>query len=145
MTNYLATELNTRALFMISNDYFRKDRCYCTTPELIENYEKAIADTENTWICHHKLESCFTRNFLKKMGLYYNQPPEALVFCKNTKEHYKYKHKAAGGEKRTFIKCIETGEVHYTREWKRLGFRHIDEVARGTRKTCNGFHFIEVK
>lgn len=129
---------------MISKEYFRGDRCYCTTPELIENYDKAIADETQTWTCHHRLESCFTVKFLKKMGLYYNQPPEALVFCKKS-EHYNYKHIAAGGEKRTFIKCVETGESHYIREWERLGFRHVDEVARGQRKTCKGLHFVEEK
>lgn len=31
--------------------------CLCTTPNLIENYDKAIADKTQTWICHHRLET----------------------------------------------------------------------------------------
>lgn len=55
-------------------------QCVCRTPELIENYEKAVNDTTQTWICHHRLESCFSQKFLIQMGLYYDVEPEALIF-----------------------------------------------------------------
>ena len=78
---------------MINKDCFTKpSHCYCDEPEKIENYDKAMADTEKVWICHHRLESCFTVEFLKKMGLYFHQPAEALVFVENEKEHQSYKH-----------------------------------------------------
>ena len=52
---------------------------YCKDDiSLIENYDKAIADTSQTWHCHHKLEiqGEFTNSIelLKKCGLYYNVP-----------------------------------------------------------------------
>ena len=31
--------------------------CFCTKPELIENYDEAIADTTQTWECHHRLQT----------------------------------------------------------------------------------------
>ena len=62
--------------------------CYCRHPELIENYDKAMADTIQTWEVHHRLESCFTQKFLKEMGLYYDVEPEALIFL-TKKEHCK--------------------------------------------------------
>ena len=68
-----------------------KGECLCRTPELIENYDKAISDTTQVWECHHKLESCFTKKFLKDMGLYYDVPPMALIFL-TKEEHYKQKH-----------------------------------------------------
>lgn len=42
-------------------------RCYCRHPELIENYEKAIVDTTQTWEVHHRLECCFTQKFLQEI------------------------------------------------------------------------------
>lgn len=62
--------------------------CYCRHPELIENYDKAIADTTQTWQVHHRLEYCFTQKFLKEMNLYYDVQPEALIFLTKS-EHNK--------------------------------------------------------
>ena len=57
---------------------------YCTNYEQIENYELAKADNFKGWECHHKLEIhddyTNTVNDLKLMNLYYNRPPEELIF-----------------------------------------------------------------
>ena len=88
---------------MISKKKFRlkKDRtpysdCFCRTPELIENYDKAIADTTQIWSCHHRLETHnsdgerrfveITREELKALDMYYDRPPEELIFLKEN-EH----------------------------------------------------------
>lgn len=63
-------------------------RCFCRHPELIENYNLAIADKTQTWDVHHRLESCFTQKFLKEMNLYYDVEPEALIFLTRA-EHRK--------------------------------------------------------
>ena len=50
---------------------------------LIENYGKAIADTTQTWVCHHRRElepNRMTIEDLKEQGLYWNRPPEELIF-----------------------------------------------------------------
>ena len=81
---------------MISKKYFNPNNkwcCYCMTPELIENYDLAIADKENVWICHHRKEEFYTSKELIELKMYFNVPPEDLVFCRNTKEHRKYPHK----------------------------------------------------
>lgn len=82
---------------MISEEQFRTKKdgtpyksCYCRQPELIENYSKAIADNSEIWACHHRLE---THNSdgerrlvdilgteLIALGLYYDRPPEELIF-----------------------------------------------------------------
>lgn len=64
---------------------------YCIDdPSSIENYEKAIADKDNTWVCHHKLELrddyLNTTGDLIKMGLYYHRPADELIFL-TRKEH----------------------------------------------------------
>lgn len=80
---------------MISKQHFRitKDGksykySFCTKPELIENYDKAIADTTQTWICHHRNEQYYTAKELKDLGLYYDCPPCELIFL-TQKEHIK--------------------------------------------------------
>ena len=80
---------------MICERFFRLKKngepyydCYCRNPELVENYEKAIADTTQMWEVHHRLESCFTQKFLIDMGLYYDVEPEALIFL-TPSEHNK--------------------------------------------------------
>ena len=80
---------------MISKKYFNSKKCicYCMTPELIENYDFAIADKEKVWICHHRKEEFYTSKELIEIGMYFNVPPEDLVFCRNAKEHRKYPHK----------------------------------------------------
>jgi len=58
----------------------------------IENYDKAIADNTQTWHCHHRLEIhedyINSSEDLKLMNLYYNRPPEELIFLTNV-EHRK--------------------------------------------------------
>ena len=65
------------------NEYYAKKFC-CEDPSLIENYDKAIADTTQTWEIHHRGEilPCgrFSRDDLKKFGLYYKRPAAELIF-----------------------------------------------------------------
>ena len=68
----------------------RKRCCFCRHPELIENYDKAIADTTQTWECHHRLETHnsdgeerlvpLSKEELKTLDMYYDRPPEELIF-----------------------------------------------------------------
>ena len=69
------------------NEYTAKK--YCSEDlSLIENYDKAIADTTQTWDCHHREEilPCgkFSHNYLKKFGLYFNRPASELIFLTPT-------------------------------------------------------------
>lgn len=84
---------------MISKFHFRIKKngnpywdCYCTKPELIENYDKAIADTTQIWECHHRLETHFSdgterprnaqlsRKELIALGMYFDRPSEEFIF-----------------------------------------------------------------
>ena len=52
----------------------------------IENYAEAAADPDETWVCHHRRELVPDRKTiaeLKAMGLYWNRPPEELIFMRN--------------------------------------------------------------
>ena len=52
----------------------------------IENYEKAAADTTQTWVIHHRLELTLDGEFaltpeqLKMHDMYYNRPYYELIF-----------------------------------------------------------------
>lgn len=71
----------------------------------IENYDKALADNFKGWVCHHRLEihEDYQNSYkeMKLMNLYYNRPPEELIFLR-TEEHLR----------------IHRVGVKFTEEWK---------------------------
>lgn len=66
--------------------------------DLIENYEKALADNFNSWEIHHKIELHpdgsvrYTSKSLKELDLYYNRPATELIWM-TTFEHNSLHHK----------------------------------------------------
>lgn len=81
--------------------YERRARLYCSEDlSLIENYDKAIADTTQTWHCHHKDEirtlpsgmvAYRSQQELKENGRYYNCPANELIFL--TREEHNPIHR----------------------------------------------------
>ena len=63
---------------MIS-EYYAKSYCKDDI-SLIENYDKAIADTTKMWHCHHRRETIFSKADLIEIGEYYNRPACELIF-----------------------------------------------------------------
>ena len=58
-----------------------KIKSYCKDDiSLIENYDKAIADTTQVWHCHHRRETIFSKSDLIEIGEYYNRPACELIF-----------------------------------------------------------------
>ena len=54
---------------------------YCKDDiSLIENYDKAVKDKEQTWDCHHRRELETSRKDLIKIGEYFNRPARELIF-----------------------------------------------------------------
>lgn len=74
--------------FRIKNNGEPYSRCFCTRHELIENYDKAAADTTQVWDCHHRMEKYFPQKTLIAIGWYYDCEPEELIFLTPT-EHRK--------------------------------------------------------
>ena len=70
---------------------------YCKNYQNIENYEKAKKDNFIGWECHHRLETHnsdgirrdvdISHKELEALGMYYNRPPEELIFL-TTREHH---------------------------------------------------------
>ena len=73
------------------NEYYAKKFCKDDISK-IENYEKAIADTTQTWDSHHRLELtldgefALSREQLKMHDMYYNRPYYELIFLTHS-EH----------------------------------------------------------
>lgn len=64
----------------------------------IENYEKAVSDTTQTWVIHHRLELTLDGEFahsvkeLIRLGMYYRRPYFELIFLTHS-EHSKLHNK----------------------------------------------------
>ena len=70
----------------------KEARKYCKDDiSKIENYELAIADTAQTWHCHHILGEILTRQQLLEHDFYYDVPPCMLKFV--TKAEHNRLHK----------------------------------------------------
>ena len=93
------------------NECNAKNFC-CEDLSLIENYDKAIADTTQMWDCHHRGEvlPCgrFSQDDLKKFGLYYKRPASELIFL----THSEHRRLHTKGVPRPDLKGIPLSEAH---------------------------------
>ena len=74
----------------------RSAKAYCRDDiSLIENYDKAIADTTKMWHCHHRRETIYSAKELIEIGEYYNRPACELIFLtpfEHNRLHHLGKH-----------------------------------------------------
>lgn len=75
-----------------------KVKKFCKDYTKIENYKLAIADTTQTWHCHHILGEILTRQQLKDHDFYYDVPPCMLKFVTEA-EHRRLHNKSKKGKK----------------------------------------------
>lgn len=92
-------------------------RKYCKEDiRKIKNYDAAIADMTQTWVCHHILGEILTRRQLLDHDFYYNVPPCMLKFVTRAEHnllHKKGKHHSE--EHRKKISESKKGK-HYSEE-----------------------------
>ena len=92
-------------------EYYAKKFC-CEDLSLIENYDMAIADTTQTWHCHHRGEVLPCGRFsiadLKKFGLYFNRPAAELIFL--TPFAHRQLHNK--GVPKPYLKGVPLSEEH---------------------------------
>lgn len=83
---------------------------YCIDDiSLVENYSKAINDTENIWYCHHKQGVYMSREELEELGWYYNCPADCLIFV-TLEEHNSLHHT---GKKESIETRNKKSKSHY--------------------------------
>ena len=76
----------------------KQARKYCKDYTLIDNYEEAVNDPSQIWVCHHILGEILTSEQLKDHDFYYNVPPCLLKFVTRA-EHNRLHNKGRIGEK----------------------------------------------
>ena len=67
-----------------------KVKRYCKDYTRIENYEEAVNDTTQSWICHHILGEILSKEQLIDHNFYYDVPPCMLKFV--TKNEHRQIH-----------------------------------------------------
>lgn len=83
---------------------------YCSDDiSKIENYDKAIADTTQTWICHHRLGLVHSSKELERLGLYENRPADELIFVTHS-EHNRLHSKPLSDETKRKLSEAHKGE-----------------------------------
>lgn len=126
----------------------------------IENYEKAVNDTTQTYVCHHRLETHtsdgerrkvdLSKEELLALDMYYHRPAEELIFLTN-KEHMSLHNK---GKKmsddfckkvRESMKGKNSGESHpfYGKHHTEEAKRKIAEANKGRQSPMKGRHHTE--
>lgn len=137
--------------------------CFCRYPELIENYDKAIADTTQVWHCHHRKEELYSQKELKERNEYFDVEPEELIFltkeehnkidshCKRLseaqlgKKHSEEHNRKVGKAHSKKVLCVETEEFFESimNAYRKTGinFSSISSVCNGIRKTAGGYHW----
>ena len=116
----------------------------CEDISLIENYEKAVNDTSQTYHCHHRKEcdEGFTQAKLKEMGLYYSRPANELIFLppsEHSSLHHKGKPKSE--EHRRKIGDKRRGQKHTEETKRKMSENHADY--RGEKHPMYGKHLSE--
>jgi len=88
-----------------------KVKSYCKDFQKIENFMEAYNDLNETWHCHHRLEIHDdyenTMEDLILMNLYYNRPPEELIFLRSA-DHMSIHHK--GKTPSNWVSLIESNK-----------------------------------
>ena len=113
---------------MISEDYAKS---YCKEDiSLIENYDKAIADTTQMWHCHHRRETIFSKSDLIEIGEYYNRPACELIFLtksEHTRLHNLGKPSGMKGKHHSAETIKKMSESNKGENNPRFGKHHSEE------------------
>ena len=123
-------------------------RFCCEDISLIENYDKAVTDTE-TWDCHHRRETdeLLSRKQLRDLNKYYNRPAAELIFLTHSnhqKLHATVKHNMLGKHHTTDAKNkMRIGHLntHIPKEIRQI----LSEQQKGRKMMTNGIHRTYVK
>lgn len=121
---------------------------FCKDFTKIENYEKAIADTAQTWICHHRLETHnsdgerrlvdISPKELIALDMYFDRPAEELIFL-TKQEHTPLHHKGRHHTEEARRKMTEARKgKHFSEEHKRKLSQALKghAVSKEVRKRC---------
>lgn len=107
---------------------------FCKDYTQIENYEEAVNDTTQTWVCHHILGEILSKEQLIDHDFYYDVPPCMLKFM--TKSEHRRLHqngKHLSEETRRKISASEKGKIGWNK-----GIPHTEEHSRKISEALKG-------
>ena len=117
--------------------YLKSVKKFCKDDiSMIENDDKAIADKTQTWQCHHRRETIFSRKDLIEIGEYYNRPACELIFL--TKSEHMRLHKI-GENNQNFGKLAWNNGKHLSEETR----QKLSEANKGNPSWMKGKHHSE--
>lgn len=136
-------------------DYCKCKLFCCEDISLIENYDKAINDINNTYYCHHRLETHYSNGLrrvnepdltakeLKNKNLYYNRPANELIFLTNSKHsklHFKtrFEHFNELSCKEKFHEIMKSEEYRNKLSESHKGKKRSKESKLKQSETCKG-------
>lgn len=125
---------------------------YCKDYTKIENYEEAVADTTQTWDCHHRLQLVKTGGVvdasaqdLIDWGIYYDRPADELIFL-TAAEHGSLHNKGTHHNKGKHLSEEHKQKIGKAHKGKKRGphseetRRKISEAMRGDKNPMKGKH-----
>lgn len=132
-----------------SREYANKaEIIYIARERYIGKAEYNIVDGGQGFVgAHHRIESCkkisksLLGNKRAKGKIFGNKNAKGNKLSEETRKKMGLSRINNTNNGKALIKCIETNEIHRTREWILLGFPNAYNVAKGRQKTCNGYHF----
>ena len=116
----------------------------------IENYDKAIADTTQTWHCHHRLELTLDGEFaltvaqLKMHDMYYNRPYYELIFLtpsEHSRLHSEGENNPLFGKHHTEESRKKMSEAMKGENHPLFGKHHTDKTLRKMSESHKGKHW----
>ena len=120
--------------------YLKNVKKFCKDDiSLIENYDKAIEDTTQTWVCHHRRETIYSAKELIEIGEYYNRPACELIFLtplEHNRLHHLGKHHSE--ESRKKMSESKKGKPSWIK-----GKHHSEESRKKMSESKNGKHHSE--
>lgn len=142
-----------------------KEYC-CEDISLIQNYQKAIEDSTQTWQCHHRLEIYDengkerslqkSRDELMIENRYYNRPASELIFLTKSEHRslhmkhmgiYGYNHKKVTGHGTMYGKHLtdeqkkKLSEAHKGRKHSEESKRKMSEAHKGKKVSWKVKHW----
>lgn len=119
----------------------------CKNYTKIENYDKAINDYTQIWICHHRLEISpfsgkhITPKRLIELDMYYNRSPEELIFL-TIGEHMKIHNQ--NPERNKKISETHKGKVFSEEHRKNIGIKSAQKSKEAFMRATIAGHMPEV-
>ena len=117
-------------------------KCCCEDLSHIENYDKAVADKEQIWHCHHRREfgdngEVVSMSELKMRGLYFDRPASELIFM--TEHDHRSLHGRNMSKETLDLIATQSRNRKHTEETK----RRISETKRKHYHPFRGKHLPE--